>query len=116
MSFPTGHFYHGNITYCIMVCKPEIFISFGSFTVYFIQPKASRIRHSAHHPSIKLDKGANNATIDAVMKSDISVLVCVSLIILRFKLKKLAGRHPSGTTNDIGTCRSNQKSKTNGKT
>jgi len=26
-------------------------------------PKASRIRHSAHHPPIKLDKGANDATV-----------------------------------------------------
>jgi len=37
-------------------------------------PKASRIRHSTHHPSIKLDKGINNATDDVLMKSEISVI------------------------------------------
>ena len=97
-----------------MVCKLLIFLILLAASVFLIQPKASRIRHSAHHPSIKLDKGANNAAVDVLMKNDISV-VCISLTVLRYKLMELAGRHSSGT-NDIRTCCSNQKSKTNGKT
>lgn len=34
-------------------------------------PKASRIRHSVHHPSIKVGKEGDNAPVDVLMKSDV---------------------------------------------